>query len=159
MPIMLTDNLSEMKLSEATFDDIPELTDLLTLLFTQEVEFESDPDKQGKGLRQIIGNPEIGRILILRDDNFLIGMVSLLFTVSTALGGRVAILEDMIVHPNARGKGVGSDLIQHAVDFARTNGCFRITLLTDRTNSEAIRFYRKHGFALSGMIPLRLLLV
>ena len=156
---MLTDNLSEMKLSEATFDDIPELTDLLTLLFTQEVEFESDPDKQGKGLRQIIGNPEIGRILILRDENFLIGMVSLLFTVSTALGGRVAILEDLIVHPSARGKGVGSDLIRHAVDFARTNGCFRITLLTDCTNSEAIRFYRKHGFTPSGMIPLRLLLV
>jgi GNAT superfamily N-acetyltransferase len=154
-----TYKLSNMKLFEATFDDIPELSNLLTLLFTQEADFEPDGDKQAEGLRQIIGQPDIGRILILRDQSMLLGMVTLLFTVSTALGSRVAILEDMIVRPDARQSGIGSSLLQYAIGFAKSNGCARITLLTDRTNSGAIRFYQKHGFKHSEMIPLRLLIV
>ncbi|MDD2853290.1 MAG: GNAT family N-acetyltransferase [Desulfuromonadaceae bacterium] len=85
-------------------------------------------------------------------------MVNLLNTVSTALGERVAILEDMIVDPDNRGGGEGSHLLTGAIELARKQGCLRITLLTDRANSGAIRFYERHGFNLSEMVTLRLLL-
>jgi N-acetylglutamate synthase-like GNAT family acetyltransferase len=55
-----------------------------------------------------------------------------------------------------RSGGVGSQLLEQAIHFARANGCKRITLLTDRTNEPAQRFYQKHGFAFSAMVPLRL---
>lgn len=84
------------------------------------------------------------------------GMVNLLFTISTALGGRVAILEDMVVRPGYRSCGAGSKLLQAAMDFAKSAGCHRITLLTDRANESAQRFYKRHGFTLSEMVPLRL---
>jgi ribosomal protein S18 acetylase RimI-like enzyme len=64
----------------------------------------------------------------------------------------------MVVSPDARGSGVGSRLLEKAIQFARLNGCKRITLLTDRDNESAQRFYQRHGFGLSAMIPLRLLL-
>ena len=83
-------------------------------------------------------------------------MVNLLFTVSTAIGERVAILEDMIVSPVARGSGIGSGLLTYAISFARLSGVKRITLLTDSENTSAQRFYGKHGFSKSSMIPLRL---
>ena len=83
-------------------------------------------------------------------------MVNLLYTVSTALGDRVALLEDMVVSPNVRGSGVGSRLMEHAIQFARLNGCKRITVLTDRENESAQRFYQKHGFGFSAMMPMRL---
>jgi GNAT superfamily N-acetyltransferase len=146
------------QVAEATLDDIPKLCDLLTILFTQEIDFQPDRDKQSEGLRKIIECPQTGRIFVLRDRTTVIGMVNLLFTVSTALGGRVAILEDMVVHPDHRGNGAGSTLIQDAIEFAKASGCLRITLLTDRTNAPAILFYQRHGFILSEMIPLRLLL-
>lgn len=95
---------------------------------------------------------------MLRERETLLGMVNLLFAVSTALGGRVAIFEDMVVRPDHRGSGAGSMLLQSAIAFAKASGCLRITLLTDRTNHSTIRFYQRHGFALSEMIPLRLLL-
>ncbi len=142
---------------EATLDDIPQLCDLLTILFTQEADFQPDSAKQSQGLRQIIEHPEVGRILVLHDGSTVIGMVNLLFTISTALGKRVAILEDMIVHPDWRGGGAGSTLLKEAIAFAQASGCSRITLLSDRLNSSAIRFYQRHGFTLSDMVPLRLL--
>jgi len=148
---------NDMEISQATVEDIPQLCELLALLFDQEAEFRPDSELQTVGLRQIIDFPERGRILALREGQSVIGMVNLLFTVSTALGGRVAILEDMVVRPGCRRKGVGSMLLKEAVAFAESAGCLRITLLTDASNTSAQRFYRRHGFNASDMVPMRLL--
>lgn len=136
--------------------DIPALADLLAILFEQEVEFRPDRAAQIRGLTRIIENPQIGSILVARQQDSVVGMVNLLYTVSTALGGCVALLEDMVVSPTVRGSGVGSRLLQAAIDHARLAGCKRITLLTDQTNEAAQRFYAKQGFSVSGMVPLRL---
>lgn len=142
----------------ATIEDIPRLNELLTILFTQEADFLPDSTRQSSGLRLIIENPATGHILVLREQGAIVGMVNLLYTVSTALGDRVAILEDMIVDPGWRGSGAGSRLLNGSITFAKEQGCRRITLLTDQSNSGAKRFYQRHGFTLSEMVPLRLLL-
>ncbi len=147
-----------MQITPANISDIPALCDLLGILFSQEADFKPNHEAQSHGLARIISSPEIGLIVVARQDNQIIGMVNLLYTVSTALGDRVALLEDMVVSPNARGSGVGSRLLEQAIQFARANGCKRITLLTDSTNKSAQRFYQKHGFGFSAMIPLRLAL-
>lgn len=146
------------RIDTAKVEDISRLTELLTVLFTQEADFQPEPERQAAGLHRIIEDPAIGHILVLRDGATIVGMVNLLYTVSTALGERVAILEDMIVDPASRGGGAGSHLLNGAIDFAKEQGCRRITLLTDRTNDGAIRFYERHGFGLSEMVPLRLAL-
>ena len=148
----------DMEILQATRKDIPGLCELLGFLFAQEAEFQPDLAMQTAGLLEIIDFPERGRILMLCEGTSLLGMVNLLYTVSTALGGRVAILEDMIVHPGHRGRGAGSKLLQAAVDLARSAGCRRITLLTDQANRPAQRFYQRHGFGISEMLPMRLLL-
>lgn len=145
-----------MLIEKATAADIPALRDLLSLLFSQEAEFTPNPEAQQRGLARIIGNPGIGAVLVARQDARLVGMVNLLFTVSTALGERVALLEDMVVSPAARGAGVGAKILAEAISFARAQGCKRITLLTDRDNEPAQRFYAKQGFVMSGMVPMRL---
>lgn len=143
-------------ITKATADDIPQLCELLTLLFTQEADFHPDITKQSDGLREIIAHPEIGAILVLREGSRAVGMINVLYTISTACGGRVAIVEDMIVRPEKRCSGLGSSLLAAAIELAQAEGCLRITLLTDRTNAPAIRFYQRHGFVPSEMIPLRL---
>ncbi len=145
-----------MRIELATAADIPALTTLLNLLFSQEAEFQPDAEAQHRGLLKIISNPEVGEILTIRTDDSIVGMINLLYTVSTALGERVALLEDMVVLPQFRGAGTGSKLLQAAIEHARAIGCKRITLLTDGDNVAAQNFYRNNGFSASTMLPFRL---
>jgi GNAT superfamily N-acetyltransferase len=148
--------VTPLQLSHATLADIPSLCDLLEILFSQEVEFEPDRDAQSRGLAAIIGNPDVGHVLVARCGAEILAMVGLLYTVSTALGAKVALLEDLVVRPQDRAGGIGSGLLRYATDFARERGCKRITLLTDGDNRGAQRFYGRHGFIPSSMVPLRL---
>jgi GNAT superfamily N-acetyltransferase len=144
--------------SVATEAHLPALCDLLHVLFSQETEFTPDRAAQRRGLERIIANPRVGTILVAYDNDAVVGMVNVLYTESTALGARVALLEDMVVLPASRRKGIGTMLLQSAFQSARAEGCRRITLLTDLGNTAAQRFYQRHGFGASSMIPLRLAL-
>ena len=136
--------------------DVPQLCELLALLFAQEADFTPNLQHQSRALEMIIGQPEVGRIFCAVASGSVIGMVSILFTVSTAEGGRAAWLEDLIVHPGHRGAGIGERLLQTAIAGAKTAGGTRITLLTDATNHAAQKFYGRAGFVRSQMVPLRL---
>lgn len=139
----------------ATQKDIPRLCELLNGLFSQEAEFAPDEMLQTRGLQSIITSEDKGVVLIYKAEGMIVGMVVLLFTVSTALGGKVAVLEDMIVDEAFQGKGYGSELIEGAINEAKKRGCLRITLLTDGDNMKAQSFYQKHGFKRSDMVAMR----
>ena len=145
-------------ISPATLEDIPQLADLLLRLFRQEHDFVGDKVRQTEGLRQIINSPEAGIILVARAANEVVGMVIILYTISTVEGGPVGLLEDMTVRADQRDKEIGQRLLNAAIIYARTRGLRRLTLLTDPDNSGAQRFYARHGFVKSGMTVMRLIL-
>ncbi|MFC0709411.1 GNAT family N-acetyltransferase [Azorhizophilus paspali] len=147
-----------MEIRPASATDIPALCRLLDQLFAQEAEFTPDREAQQRGLAAIVEDPRVGEILLAEEDGRPLGMVNLLYTISTALGTPVALLEDMVVDAMARGRGLGTQLLEAATATARRRGCRRITLLTDADNLDAQRFYARQGFARSPMIPLRLAL-
>lgn len=148
--------MRDIRITQADAADIPQLCKLLGLLFAQEADFTPNAERQARGLRMIIDQPEVGRIYCAREGDGVVGMVSILFTVSTAEGARAAVLEDMVVDPARRGEGIGSRLLAEAILRAREAGCKRITLLTDATNQSAMRFYGRAGFVRSRMLPLRI---
>ena len=86
------------------------------------------------------------------------GMANVLFTISSAMGGFVILLEDVIVHPDFRKLGYGTQLIEYVIDFAKRKDFLRITLLTDRISAESQRFFQKMDFVHSHMVPMRLTL-
>jgi GNAT superfamily N-acetyltransferase len=145
----------EPRIESATFEDLPQLVDLLVGLFTPGGDFAPDRRKQEHGLRLILEQPSRGRIFVLRTDHAIIGMVNLLFTISTAEGGLVILMEDFIISPQHRRQGYGQRLLAHVVEFAQRKGFKRITLLTDKISAESQEFFHDNGFVFSKMIPMR----
>jgi GNAT superfamily N-acetyltransferase len=142
----------------AQASDIEQLCALLAVLFGQETEFAPDAEKQRRALQAILADPRVGRVFVAREGERIVAMASLLYTVSTAEGGRAALFEDLVVAPEARGAGVGPALLQFVIDEARKEGLLRLTLLTDRDNERAQALYRRCGFVDSPMKPMRLAL-
>src|SRR2546421_2500081 len=140
----------------ATEADLDELSEMLVDLFAEEGDFRTDKDRQLRGLRLIFEQPSRGRVFVLRHNGAIVGMINLLFTISTAEGGFVILLEDLVVHRQYQGQGYGNKLLEHAIDFAKQKNFLRITLLTDRPENVAQEFFRHHGFVESSMIPMRL---
>lgn len=140
----------------ATAADVPQLVELLGILFAQEHELAPDAKKQQRALELILADPSRARIYVARAGKKVIAMAALHFTTSTAEGGRVAGLEDCVVHPEHRGKGVGEALLGYVLEQARAEGALRVMLLTDGDNTRAQALYRKLGFAPSSMLAMRL---
>lgn len=150
--------MSETRIEPATLEDLPQLTDLLVELFESESDFKPDREKQMRGLRLILEQPNRGRIFVVRNHDRILGMINLLFTISTAEGGFVVLLEDLVIPPDYRGQGFGSMLLDYAINFARQKNFLRITLLTDHLELRAQDFFKRHGFFVSSMVPMRLLI-
>ena len=111
-------SMPDLRIEPATLDDLSELTELLHDLFTQEADFTPDREKQLRGLRLILEQPSRGRIFVIRNERMIVGMINLLITISTAEGGFVLVLEDLVIHRDHRNQGFGSRLLMHALDFA-----------------------------------------
>jgi GNAT superfamily N-acetyltransferase len=145
-----------MELDVARLDELPQLVALLTILFSEEAEFSPDYEKQTRALEKILSDEAAGTVYVAREEGRVVGMASLLYTVSTAEGGTAALFEDLVVLPTHRGRGIGTALAAFIIAEARRRGVLRLTLLTDVQNERAQAFYRSLGFADSPMKPMRL---
>jgi GNAT superfamily N-acetyltransferase len=137
----------------ATAADIPAMVDLLRQLFAIEDEFAFDPAVQARGLSLLLAEPRATAFVADRDGR-PIGMATAQLLVSTARGGSVATIEDVIVDNAARGSGAGRALIAAIEAWARARGCLRLQLLADRANAPALDFYDRLGFGRTRMVWL-----
>ena len=60
----------------------------------------------------------------------------------------LAVLWDLRVRPEFRGKGVGTALYERAAQLAKENGCTQMSVETQNVNVPACKFYRKRGCTL-----------
>ena len=128
--------------NEATETDIPDLVKLLSVLFSIEKDFKPDFTKQQTGLALLIENKANGTIQVARDaSSKVIGMVSAQLVISTAQGAASAWIEDMVVAPEYQGHGIGKQLLNHVLAWAKNKGATRAQLLVDTENTDAINYY------------------
>ena len=128
---------------EANETDIADLVHLLSLLFNIEKDFNPDTSKQQKGLELLLKNNATATIQVAKNDTGkVIGMVSAQLVISTAEGAPSAWVEDMVVDATYRGYGIGKQLLQNALAWAKNKGATRAQLLVDTANTDALGYYQ-----------------
>ena len=129
--------------SEAKEVDIADLVNLLSVLFSIEKDFNPDLAKQQKGLELMIKNQCTATIQVARNNaDKVVGMVSAQLVISTAQGAASAWVEDMVIDVAYRGHGIGKQLLQNALTWAKNNGATRAQLLVDVENIDAVGYYQ-----------------
>jgi GNAT superfamily N-acetyltransferase len=145
-----------VRFDAAAARDLPQMVELLGTLFAQEAEFMPDAAKQEAAVKMIFADPKLGRFYVARDGAKVVAMACVLYTVSTAEGGRAGLFEDFVVRDDHRKQGIGTKLLDYVIGQARAEGLLRLTLLTDMQNERAQSLYRRLGFTGSPMKPMRL---
>jgi GNAT superfamily N-acetyltransferase len=140
----------------AVQDDLDAMVSLLQALFAIEQDFQTDPDRQRRGLALFLdGCGKHRRLLVAEINAEVIAMASIQILVSTAEGGPVGLVEDLVVQKAWRGRGVGRLLLKAVSDWAANHNLTRLQLLADSGNQSAIAFYRNVGWQVTQLICLR----
>ncbi len=131
-------------------DDVKQMAGLLAELFSIEDDFVIDTEKQIFGLQRLF-ETSYSTVLVAQMDHCVVGMVSMQSLVSTAMGERVGLIEDMIVTRDFRRMGIGRMLLKAMIHISEDLGYARLSLGADMRNDEALAFYRTFGFETSNM--------
>ncbi len=57
-----------------------------------------------------------------------------------------AVIENVITHPDYRGRGYASAVLSAAKDIAVGRGCYKIMLMTGAKDKGTLNFYKRAGF-------------
>ncbi len=147
-------NRENIVIRKADSNSIDDLVLLLRQLFSIEEDFSFQREKQEKGLREMIESPK-GYVLAAFQGKRAVGMCTLQVLISTAEGGEVGLIEDMVVHEEFRQRGIGRMLLSGIEELADNLGLTRLQLLADRNNLPALDFYKSSGWDSTELICLR----
>jgi GNAT superfamily N-acetyltransferase len=100
-------------------------------------------------LREITDNPG-ATVLVAEQDGEVVGICQVItFRHLQQTGGLCAEIESVHVDERCRSQGIGGVLVNAAVDWARSMGCYRVQLTSNKARTAAHRFYLRHGFEAS----------
>lgn len=80
-------------------------------------------------------------------DGEILGMASM--CVYTVISGKKAWIEDVVVHENERGKGLGRKLMQKLLEVAKKKGVTELLLFSAEHRVAAKQLYEDLGFKMS----------
>lgn len=97
--------------------------------------------------RSLIANPDFeGFQLLARDeDGRALAFATVFWTWSTLAAARIAVMNDLFVHPDGRGSGLAEALIEECRVRARRRGAVSLTWQTAKDNLRAQAVYDRIG--------------
>ncbi|MBM7437948.1 GNAT family N-acetyltransferase [Streptomyces sp. HB132] len=142
--------MSDLDIRPATLADIPALVAMLADdPLGAERESPDDLGPYQAAFRRLADDPNQHLVVAVREGR-VVGTLQL--TIVPGLSRRGAtrsVIEGVRVHADERGSGLGTQLIQWAVDESRRQDCQLAQLTSDATRTDAHRFYERLGFTSS----------
>src|SRR4051812_36092861 len=94
----------------------------------------------------LMGNDQLGRLLVIESDVDLIGYAVIGFGFSLEFGGRDALLDEFYIRPDRRGHGIGTRVLSSVEELCRAKEIRAVHLEADYVNARAHEFYKRMGY-------------
>ncbi|MEU0407996.1 GNAT family N-acetyltransferase [Streptomyces griseorubiginosus] len=142
--------MEDLDIRPATTDDVPAIVAMLADdPLGAERESPGDLTPYLAALERLAADPNQHLVVAVREAR-VVGTLQL--TVVPGLSRRGAtrsIIEGVRIHADERGSGLGTRLIEWAIEESRNQHCRLVQLTSDNTRTDAHRFYERLGFTAS----------
>ncbi len=141
--------MAEIIIREATIDDLPQIIKLMAddFLGSQREEYKIPLPKCYINAFENILKDKNNILLVVCDGKTVLGNLQITFTQYLSHKGSLrATIENVRVVKDKRNFGIGTQLMSYAIHLAKERNCLMIQLTTNKTRSDAQRFYKRLGF-------------
>ncbi len=141
----MENNVSKIHIRIGKSEDLPYIFKLIKELAT----FEKAPDKVTNSLEQMEQEQEYFQFIVaeLPETKEIVGF-ALFYPVYYTWVGKSLYIDDIYVKQEYRGMGIGKQLLNIVLDYARKEGMNRVRWQVLNWNKHAIEFYKKYGVEL-----------
>ncbi|WP_088006431.1 GNAT family N-acetyltransferase [Indiicoccus explosivorum] len=130
----------------AAASDEDDLYILMKQYITDFYKKEEPAEKDLKGhIRHLLSQPNEGLQFVAEENGRPLGFATLYFSYSTLQLKRQAIMNDLFVAEDARGKRIGEQLFRACLAYVREHDLAYMLWETGRDNTKAQAFYKKMG--------------
>ena len=127
----------------ATFDDLLQLTPFpLVAAFHQEEGIVSDPKQRDRALIPLLEGSPHGAVFMIGPRNSPMGYVVFSFIWSVEFGGLEAMVDEVYLRHNVRGKGIGKSILKRLFRTMAAHGVHSLSLEVYQQDAKAIQFYK-----------------
>ncbi|OII60795.1 GNAT family N-acetyltransferase [Streptomyces sp. CC53] len=142
--------MSDLQIRKATAADVPAIVAMLAddPLGAQR-ETPDDLSPYLAGFARVTADPNQHLVVAVREGR-VIGTLHLTIVPGLSRRGSTrSLIEAVRIHADARGDGLGTQLIEWAVEESRRQGARLVQLTSDASRTDAHRFYERLGFVAS----------
>ncbi|MCZ7459259.1 GNAT family N-acetyltransferase [Streptomyces sp. WMMC940] len=142
--------MSDLQIRPASPADVPAIVAMLAddPLGAQRESLD-DPAPYLAAFERLATDPN-QRLMVAERDGLTVGTLQLTIIPGLSRRGATrAIIEAVRIHADERGSGLGTQLIEWAVEESRHHGCRLVQLTSDASRADAHRFYERLGFEAS----------
>ncbi|MEV7125136.1 GNAT family N-acetyltransferase [Streptomyces sp. NPDC093260] len=142
--------MGDLEIRGAATDDVPAIVGMLAddPLGAQR-ESPDDLAPYLAALERLAADPNQRLVVAVREGR-IVGTLQLTFIPGLSRRGATrSVIEAVRIHADERGSGLGTRLIEWAIEESRRAGCQLVQLTSDRSRTDAHRFYERLGFEAS----------
>ncbi|MEW1901926.1 MULTISPECIES: GNAT family N-acetyltransferase [unclassified Streptomyces] len=139
--------MSDLEIRPTTAEDLPAVVAMLAddPLGAQR-ESPDDLAPYLAAFERLANDPNQHLVVAVREGK-VVGTLQLTIIPGLSRRGTVrSIIEAVRIHADERGSGLGTQLIEWAVEESGRQGCSLVQLTSDATRTDAHRFYKRLGF-------------
>ncbi len=141
----------DITIREAKISDLSSVLALYAYLLTdKESEYVLTLKEAKKIFKQIKKYPDY-KLFIAMIEKELVGTFALLIMDNIGhMGMPIGIVENFVVKPDYRRKGIGARMMEFAMDYSKKKGCYKMMLSSNMKRKKAHHFYASLGFMRHG---------
>jgi GNAT superfamily N-acetyltransferase len=137
--------MTKIAIRPATKDDSTAITRLITQLG-----YPATPEEITRRLASILAHPDYA-MWVAEVSGRVVGVTGVFIHLALEYDGYYGRLLGLVVDEACRGQGIGKQLLDQTEGWLRERGVDKLTLTSGKQRTEAHKFYRRLGYAETGL--------